>query len=83
MENPTYVHKTYRTESDSPNVYIELTEDVIQTKIALFKELFVSQTRADDTNYLSSNGVYKWAKYRGIEARCEFAEAFYQYFLKI
>jgi LmbE family N-acetylglucosaminyl deacetylase len=82
MENPTYVHKLYRTDMDNPNVYVELNEDIIKEKIKAFKDIFKSQIRPMD-NYLSSNGMYNWAKYRGIEARCEFAEAFYQYYHRI
>jgi LmbE family N-acetylglucosaminyl deacetylase len=82
LENPTYVHKLYKTDYDTPNVYVELTEQVVQEKIDSFAKIFKSQVRPQD-NYLSSKGMLDWARYRGIEARCEYAEAFYQYYHRI
>lgn len=82
MENPTYVHKLHRSDLDNPNVYVELTEDIVNEKEKAFNSIFVSQVRPDG-NYLSNQGMRNWAKYRGIEARCEYAEAFYQYFQRI
>lgn len=82
MENPTYVHKPYQTQFDNPNVYVELSEDIVNEKEKAFNNLFVSQIRPDG-NYLSNQGMRNWARYRGIEARCEYAEAFYQYYQRI
>lgn len=82
MENPTYVHRLHPTVAQDPNVYVELEEDVINEKEKAFNSIFVSQIRPDG-NYLSNQGMRNWAKYRGIEARCEYAEAFYQYFQRI
>lgn len=82
MENPTYIHKIRKSELDDPNVYVELTEDIINEKEKAFNSIFVSQVRPDG-NYLSNQGMRNWAKYRGIEARCEYAEAFYQYYQRI
>jgi LmbE family N-acetylglucosaminyl deacetylase len=82
MENPTYVHKLRKSEIDDPNVYVELTEEMINEKERAFNNIFVSQIRPDG-NYLSNQGMRNWARYRGIEARCEYAEAFYQYFQRI
>jgi LmbE family N-acetylglucosaminyl deacetylase len=82
MENPTYVHKLKKSELDDPNVYVELTEEMVNEKEQAFNSIFVSQVRPDG-NYLSNQGMRNWAKYRGIEARCEYAEAFYQYYQRI
>jgi len=82
MENPTYVHKLRTTDMDTPNVYVELTQDIIDEKVNAFSKIFVSQVRPKD-NYLSEESMYRWAEYRGIEARCEYAEAFYQYLLRM
>jgi hypothetical protein len=82
LENPTYVHKLYKTDYDTPNVFVELSEEVVTEKVKAFAEIFKSQVRPKD-NYLSSKGMIDWARYRGIEARCEYAEAFYQYYHRI
>jgi hypothetical protein len=80
LENPTYIHDPYPI-SFTPNTYIELDLKIINLKCDLFESLFSSQIRPSG-NYLSKIGIKKWAQYRGIEARCEFAEAFSQYFLR-
>lgn len=77
LENPTYVHD--ESISLAPNSYVELSEDEIDKKNELFKDLFPSQIR-DKGNYLSAEGIKKWAAYRGMEGRCDFAEAYHQYF---
>ena len=82
MENPTYVHDAYSDRKFNPNLFIELNEEQIDKKNKLFERLFPSQIRTEG-NYLSSKGIKKWAQYRGIEARCDFAEAFSIYFSKI
>ena len=79
MENPTYVHSPYADAAGIPNVYIELDEDLVDAKNSLFVECFPSQVR-DDANCLSPAGIKSWARYRGIEARCEFAEALHSPF---
>ena len=77
LENPTYVHD--ESTSLAPNSYVELSEDDINNKNELFKKLFPSQIR-DKGNYLSAEGLKRWAAYRGMEGRCNFAEAYHQFF---
>ena len=74
MENPTYIHKW--EELSSPNNYCLLSEEDLERKFNRFKECFPSQIR-DDSNYLSKKGIKKWAQYRGMESRSEYAEAFF------
>jgi len=81
MENPTYVHEPY-SGTFQANTYVELDKKLIEKKCQLFNDLFPSQIRAEG-NYLSKAGLMKWAQYRGIEARCEYAEAFSQFFSRI
>ena len=81
LENPTYVHDPYPV-SFTANTYVELDEKIITMKCELFEKFFPSQIRPSG-NYLSKQGLKKWAQYRGIEARCDFAEAFSQYFSRI
>ncbi len=80
LENPTYVHD--KSSLASPNAYVELSEKEIDQKNDLFKNLFPSQVRTKG-NYLSAEGIKRWAAYRGMEGRCDFAEAYHQYFKKI
>jgi LmbE family N-acetylglucosaminyl deacetylase len=80
MENPTYVHDGYA--NPKPNVYVELDEHTVLQKLSLFKELFPSQHRPDE-NCLSQNGIYNWARYRGLEAQTGFAEAFRIFNMKV
>lgn len=81
LENPTYIHDPYPA-TFTPNTYVELDERTLNQKCELIELLFPSQIRPSG-NYLSKVGLKKWAQYRGIEARCEFAEAFSQYFSRI
>jgi len=81
MENPTYVHQPYPMDF-SPNLYVEMTEDLVQRKVAIFNKVFASQIRSKH-NYLSDETLMRWARYRGLEARCDFAEAFRQYYARI
>jgi len=81
LENPTYVHDPY-PETFRANTYVELTKELAEEKCQLFEELFPSQIR-EEGNYLSKSGLIKWAQYRGIEARCDYAEAFSQFFSRI
>ena len=74
MENPTYIHKW--EEISSPNNYFLLSEKDLNIKFNRFKDCFPSQIRGEE-NYLSKKGITNWAKYRGMEARAEYAEAFY------
>jgi LmbE family N-acetylglucosaminyl deacetylase len=79
LENATYSHKMYPANDLTPNIYVELTEDILAQKAKIYHEIFVSQRRPSG-NALSDQGIYRWAKYRGLEGRCELAEAFYQYY---
>jgi len=81
LENPTYVHDPYPG-TFKADTYVELDKELIEKKCQLFEDLFPSQIRVEG-NYLSKDGLIKWAQYRGIEARCEYAEAFSQFFSRI
>jgi N-acetylglucosamine malate deacetylase 1 len=81
LENPTYVHEPYPGTFQA-NTYVQLDKDLIEKKCQLFEDLFPSQIRPEG-NYLSKQGLKKWAQYRGIEARCDYAEAFSQFFSRI
>ena len=81
LENPTYVNKGSYNRDISVNAYIELSEEEVDKKNELFLALFPSQARSEG-NYLSPKGLKKWAQYRGMEARCDFAEAYYQHFVR-
>lgn len=74
-ENPTYVHEGNPMGRFKPDTYCTLTEEQLEQKLELFKTAFPSQIR-DDDNCLSPSGIKTWARYRGIEARSEYAEAF-------
>lgn len=78
MENPTYVHSLGPHTDFKPNFYVSLTEEDLTRKIELFKKCFPTQIR-ESKNYLSENGIRSWARYRGIESRCEYAEALRMY----
>lgn len=78
MENPTYVHSLGPQTDFKPNLYIELDEKIIQSKLENFRKYFPTQVR-DDENYLSEEGLRSWARYRGIESRCRYAEALQTY----
>jgi len=73
-ENPTYVHSKGPQTDFVPDFYISLTQDEMEKKLECFKKFFPSQIRATG-NCLSLEGIHSWARYRGIEARCEYAEA--------
>ena len=75
LENPTYVHSGNPMSKFLPDTFVELSEDEILKKIENFKKFFPSQVR-DNENYLSPEGILSWARYRGIEARVKYAEAF-------
>ena len=81
LENPTYVHDPYPG-TFKANTYVQLDEELIEKKCQLFEDLFPSQIRIEG-NYLSRDGLIKWAQYRGIEARCNYAEAFSQFFSRM
>lgn len=74
MENPTYVHSIGPQTDFFPNCYVELSKDVLSRKLDNYKKYFPSQIREDE-NYLSEKGLRAWARYRGIESRCQYAEA--------
>lgn len=78
MENPTYVHSLGPLTDFRPNLYCTLTEEEMKQKIECFKTCFPSQIR-EDKNYLSPEGISAWARYRGIECRSLYAEAFQTY----
>ena len=78
MENPTYVHSLGPQTDFKPNLYIEMDEKILKAKMDNFKNFFPSQIR-DDENYLSEEGIRSWARYRGIESRCRYAEALQTY----
>lgn len=79
MENPTYVHSIGPSTDFKPNLYCRLTQEEIQNKLDRFAHLFPSQIRDSGKNYLSLEGIRSLARYRGIEAGCEFAEALRTY----
>ena len=74
-ENPTYVHSIGPQTDIHPDFFVQLTEADLDKKIECLRKFFPSQIR-DDGNYLSPEGIKSWARYRGIEARCKYAEAF-------
>lgn len=78
MENPTYVHSIGPATDFKPDFYVSLSEDQMALKLDLFKRCFPSQVR-EGPNYLSSDGIRAWARYRGIECRRLYAEAFQTY----
>lgn len=78
MENPTYVHSIGPSTDFRPDFYVSLTEDQMAGKLELFRKCFPSQVR-EGPNYLSPDGIRAWARYRGIECRCLYAEAFQTY----
>lgn len=75
MENSTYGHTLPGTESFQPNYYVTLTEHELQLKLDTITNCFPSQIRPDE-NALSLEGIRAWARYRGLEARTTYAEAF-------
>lgn len=75
MENPTYVHSLGPATDFQPNLYCILDEEQMENKLEQFSRLFPSQIRTD-INYLSPEGIKAWARYRGIECRSLYAEAF-------
>lgn len=78
MENPTYVHSLGPQTDFKPDTYISLTEEQLEHKIQLFQKYFPSQVRTG-RNYLSPEGLRSWARYRGIEGRCDYAEGLRTY----
>jgi LmbE family N-acetylglucosaminyl deacetylase len=78
MENPTYVHSLGPHTDMKPDLYVSLSEAEIRQKLACFRDCFPSQIREGE-NYLSEDGIRSWARYRGIEARCTYAEALKTY----
>lgn len=81
MENPTYVHSLGPQTDFKPDTYVSLTEEELKAKLNCFRDCFPSQIRNSD-NYLSEEGIRSWARYRGIEARCQYAEAL-QTFIRV
>jgi LmbE family N-acetylglucosaminyl deacetylase len=81
LENPTYVHSINKMARFLPDTYVSLSEEEISLKLECFRTCFPSQIR-EEKNYLSAEGIRSWARYRGIEARCDYAEA-YQTYLRV
>ena len=77
-ENPTQVHWDNTYKKLEPTTYCELSELEIDLKILTYKSCFPSQARSAD-NYLSNEGIKEFARYRGLESRRKYAEAFYQF----
>ncbi len=78
VENPTYVHAIDPSSTFVPDTYVSLTEEQLQLKLDCFRNCFPSQIR-EESNCLSEEGIRSWARYRGLEARTEFAEALNTY----
>lgn len=78
MENPTYVHSLGPQTDMRPDLYVSLTEAEMQKKLDCYRSCFPTQIR-DSANFLSEEGIRAWARYRGIEARCTYAEALKTY----
>ncbi len=78
MENPTYVHSLGPHTDMKPDLYVSLSEHDMQKKLDCYRAFFPTQVR-DSVNYLSGDGIRAWARYRGIEARCTYAEALTTY----
>lgn len=74
MENSTYFHSLGPHTDFTPTDYVALTEADMKLKLECFRQCFPSQLRQNES-YLSESGIWSWARYRGIEARCEYAEA--------
>lgn len=74
-ENPTYFHSLGPHTDLHPDFFVELNDDEMAAKVASLRKCFPSQIR-EEGNYLSPEGITSWARYRGIEARCKYAEAF-------
>jgi LmbE family N-acetylglucosaminyl deacetylase len=79
LENPTYVHSSNPMSKFQPDTFVQLDDHEIEKKIENFKNFFPSQVRESE-NYLSPEGIFSWARYRGIEARVKYAEAFTTFF---
>jgi LmbE family N-acetylglucosaminyl deacetylase len=82
LENPTYVHSGNPLTKFTPDTYVSLDEKEILLKIENFRKFFPSQVR-HESNYLSPEGLKAWARYRGIESRTMYAEAFTTFFKKL
>lgn len=78
MENPTYVHSIGPSTDFRPEFYCALSEEQVDKKIEIFSKFFPSQIRPGQ-NYLSPEGIKAWARYRGLECRQAYAEAFMLY----
>ena len=78
MENPTYVHSLGPSTDFAATIYCALTEEQVNHKLKVFRQCFPSQIR-EGKNYLSPDGIKAWARYRGIECRSDYAEAFRLY----
>jgi LmbE family N-acetylglucosaminyl deacetylase len=74
IDNPSYIHSTGPHTDMKPIVYVKLSEELLERKLEIYRTCFPIQATAKDS-YISEEGIKKWAKYRGMEARCEYAEA--------
>lgn len=73
MENPTYVHSLGPSTDFQANYFVELSEIELEKKLSNYRLLFPTQIRSTG-NYLSEEGLKTWSRYRGVEARSQFAE---------
>lgn len=58
-----------------PNVFVDIN-GLIESKVALLRDVYVSQHTQFGRGRLAEEGMVAHARYRGIEAGCEYAEAF-------
>lgn len=77
-ENPTYYHSLGPSTDFKPDTYIELSENQIEKKVDMIEKVFKSQITPSH-NCLSRDGIKTWARYRGIESNCIYAEALRTY----
>ena len=78
MENPTYAHSLGPHTDFRPDLYVNLSEEEIHHKVQCLSSWFPSQIR-EGRNCLSQEGIKSWARYRGIESQCLYAEALKTY----
>jgi LmbE family N-acetylglucosaminyl deacetylase len=74
IDNPSYIHSLGPHTDMKPTVYVKLSEELFERKLEIYRTCFPIQAAAKDS-YISEEGLRRWARYRGVEARCEYAEA--------
>ncbi len=72
-ENPTYVNGDPSSRFNSPDTYFALSEEQMDAKIDVLQQCFPTQVRTSGA--LSPDGLLRWARYRGLEAQVDLAEA--------